>query len=300
MTMNTWIRTLGSAALAVAFFAGCAADGSSTAESSSGGEDAARGTIVDIAASDARFSTLVSAVSQAGLVETLSGEGPFTVFAPTDDAFAALSALPSGDDLSAVLTYHVLSGNVMAETAVGVSEATTVNGAKIWLHYDGETLWLNGRVRVTMTDIVADNGVIHVIDGVLLPPAGDIVEIASSNPDFETLVSAVSSAGLAPTLSGEGPFTVFAPTDAAFEALATLPNGDALRDVLLYHVVSGAVGSAQVVGLDAAPTVLEGASISVDASSGGVVLNGSVRVVSTDIVASNGIVHVIDAVLIPN
>jgi uncharacterized surface protein with fasciclin (FAS1) repeats len=162
------------------------------------------------------------------------------------------------------------------------------------------------------TDVFASNGVIHVIDAVLLPPApaeatgpeADIVDTAVAAGDFTTLAAALEAAGLVDTLKGEGPFTVFAPTDAAFASLPAgtveglLADVPALTDVLLYHVVSGQVLAADVVGLSAAPTV-QGSDISIEVVDGKVILNGNVEVVTTDILASNGVIHVIDGVLLP-
>ena len=159
--------------------------------------------------------------------------------------------------------------------------------------------------RVVITDIEASNGTIHVIDAVLIPPQelGTIVDIAAGDERFETLVSALQAAGLVETLQGEGPFTVFAPTDAAFGRLpsgtveALLQDPAALTEVLLYHVVPGDVKASTVVTLDSAATVQgEKVTISVD---GGTVMVNEARVVITDIEASNGTIHVIDAVLIP-
>ena len=240
-------------------------------------EEEMPGTIVDIAVADGRFTTLVTAVTAAGLAETLSGEGPFTVFAPTDDAFAALPegtieallADPQGA-LTDVLTYHVVEGAVMAETVVTLDSAKTVSGENVSITVNDDGVFLNDTVQVIITDIVASNGVIHVIDGVLLPSSmmaeeemsETIVDIALADGRFTTLVTAVTEAGLVETLSGEGPFTVFAPTDDAFaalpegtiEALLADPQG-ALTDVLLYHVVDGAVMAETVVTLDSAMTV---------------------------------------------
>ena len=277
-------------------------------------------TIVDIAVADGRFTTLVTAVTEAGLVETLSGEGPFTVFAPTDDAFAALPegtveallADPQGA-LTDVLLYHVVEGAVMAETVVTLDSAMTVGGEAVSITVNDDGVFLNDSVQVIITDIAASNGVIHVIDGVLLPPSmmveeempGTIVDIAVADGRFTTLVTAVTEAGLAETLSGEGPFTVFAPTDDAFAALpegtiAALledPQG-ALTDILLYHVVDGAVMAETVVTLDSA-TTLNGADVTITVNDDGVFLNDTVQVIITDIVTSNGVIHVIDGVLLP-
>lgn len=272
--------------------------------------------IVEIAASDERFSTLVAALTKAGLVETLSGPGPFTVFAPTNDAFAALLAdlgitaeeLLNSPDLASILTYHVVAGKVTAADVVQLDKATTVNGKDITIEVVDGNVILNGSIKVIITDILASNGVIHVIDGVLLPPADpqpSIVDIAVGNPDFSTLVAALQKAELVEALSGEGPFTVFAPNNAAFEKLAAslhlevadlleLPN---LADILLYHVASGAVNAEEAVELGSIET-LQGASVQVSVQDGDVFINHS-KVISADIEASNGIIHVIDTVLMP-
>ena len=279
--------------------------------------------IVEIAVEDGSFTTLVAALQAAGLDEALSGEGPFTVFAPTDDAFAALpegtveSLLedPEGA-LTDILLYHVVEGAVPAETVVGLDAATTLNGKDVAIDVSDDGVMLNESVMVVVTDIEGSNGIIHVIDAVLLPPEGmeegmmedkpSIVEIAVEDGSFTTLVAALQAAGLDEALSGEGPFTVFAPTDDAFAALpegtvATLledPEG-ALTDILLYHVVEGAVMAEDVLMLDAAPTLQGGeVTIAVDAD-GNVTLNDTVMIIATDIEGSNGIIHVIDAVLIP-
>ncbi len=132
-------------------------------------------TIVDIAVADGRFDTLVTAVTEAGLVETLSGEGPFTVLAPTDDAFDALpeglldTVLADQELLTSILTYHVIDGAVPAATVVTLESATTLQGEDIAIVVDGDTVTING-ATVVITDIEASNGIIHVIDAVLLPP----------------------------------------------------------------------------------------------------------------------------------
>ena len=159
-----------------------------------------------------------------------------------------------------------------------------------------------------MTDIAASNGVIHVINAVLLPPApppepGTIVDIAAGNPDFETLVAAVTAAGLVDTLNGEGPFTVFAPTDDAFAALpagtvdALLNDIPTLTDILTYHVVSGALSAADVVAAGTL-TALNGDTLTITQADGHTYIN-AVEILMTDIVASNGVIHVIGGVLLP-
>ena len=280
--------------------------------------------IVDIAIADGRFTTLVTAIQAAGLVETLSGEGPFTVFAPTDDAFAALPAgtldnllLPENkQQLADILLYHVVPGKVMAADVAGLDGKmadTALKGKQIGIKVDMSNVYLNENVKVIVTDIEASNGVIHVVDAVLLPPSDetamdkkDIVDTAVADGRFTTLAAALQAAELVDTLKGEGPFTVFAPTDDAFAALPAgtldsllLPeNKQKLTDILLYHVVSGKVMAADVVGLTSAPTVL-GKDLTIKVQDGNVYLNDTVQVIITDIETSNGVIHVIDAVLLP-
>jgi uncharacterized surface protein with fasciclin (FAS1) repeats len=202
----------------------------------------------------------------------------------------------------------------MAADVVDLTSATTVLGKDVAVKVDMGNVYIND-AQVIITDIETSNGVIHVIDAVLLPPADDavmmeekntIVDIAVADGRFNTLVAAVTAADLVETLSGEGPFTVFAPTDDAFAALPEgtldsllLPeNKQALTDILLYHVVSGKVMAADVVTLTSATTVL-GKDVTITVKDGNVYLNDTVQVIITDIEASNGVIHVIDAVLLP-
>jgi transforming growth factor-beta-induced protein len=272
-------------------------------------------TIVDIAVADGRFTTLVAAVQAAGLAETLSGEGPFTVFAPTDEAFKKLPAgtvealLKDIPALKDILLYHVVSGKVMASDVVKLESADTVLGKPVSIKVDMGKVYVND-AQVIITDIEASNGVIHVIDAVLLPPTDkammekDIVDTAVADGRFTTLAAALTAAGLVETLKGAGPFTVFAPTDDAFAKLpagtveALLKDIPALKDILLYHVVSGKVMAADVVMLKSADTVL-GKPISIKVMDGKVYLNDTVEVLITDVIASNGVIHVIDSVLLP-
>jgi len=268
--------------------------------------------IVDIAVEDGRFTTLVAAVQAAGLVDALKGEGPLTVFAPTDEAFAALPAgtvealLADIPALTDILLYHVAEGKVMASDVVELKNAMTLQGQNVDIAVeDGKVMIDNAQVIIT--DIEAANGVIHVIDAVILPESRDIVDIAVEDGRFTTLVAAVQAAGLVDTLKSEGPFTVFAPTDEAFAALpegtveGLLADIPALTNVLLYHVVPGKVLAADVLGLDgqSAGTALEGQSIAVKLDMNNVYLNENTKVVITDIETSNGVIHVIDAVLLP-
>ena len=285
-------------------------------------------TIVDIAVEDGRFETLVAALQAADLVSTLSGEGPFTVFAPTDDAFAALpdgvvaGLLEDIPSLTEVLTYHVVSGTVLAETVVGLTSAATLQGEEVTIEVIDGSVKIDG-ATVVITDIIGSNGVIHVIDSVILPTeiaaslsspeaTKTIVDIAVEDGRFETLVAALQAADLVSTLSGEGPFTVFAPTDDAFAALpdgvvaGLLEDIPSLTEVLTYHVVSGTVLAETLVGLTSAAT-LQGEEVTIEVidpnrpplTIGNVMIDGA-TVLITDIIGSNGVIHVIDAVILPS
>lgn len=264
--------------------------------------------IVDTAVADGRFTTLVAAVQAAGLVDTLKSEGPFTVFAPTDDAFAKLpegtieALLADIPALTDILLYHVADGRQFAADVVSMEKLETIQGKSAMISLmDGKAMIDNAEIIIT--DILTSNGVIHVIDSVILPPK-DIVETAVADGRFTTLVAAVEAAGLVDTLKGEGPFTVFAPTDEAFAKLpagtieALLADIPALTDILLYHVVPGKVMAADVVNLTSAGTVL-GQDINIKVENGNVYLNDTVMVIITDIKTYNGVIHVIDSVLLP-
>jgi uncharacterized surface protein with fasciclin (FAS1) repeats len=268
--------------------------------------------IVDTAVSAGNFETLVAAVKAAGLVDTLQQPGPFTVFAPTDDAF---NNLPAGtlksllkaknkDQLSAILTYHVVPGRVSARVAFGLDNAATVNGQRLDIgRRDGELVI--GEANIVATDIKCRNGVIHVIDRVLLPEQQRIPASAAKAGKFNTLLAAVSAAGLAEVLDGAGPFTVFAPTDDAFkalpegtvESLLKPENKQKLVDILKYHVVSGRVYSDQAAQASQANTLL-GPLVETSVSADGLRINESL-VVLADLETANGVIHVIDSVLLP-
>ena len=277
--------------------------------------------IVELASDDTRFSTLVAAVSAADLVDTLQSDGPFTVFAPTDEAFTAyleandLTAdeLLASDQLADILTYHVFSGEVFSAAAIEIAQGsenvvTMVNGDSLALSLSGEDLYTNLSL-VTDVDIDATNGVIHAIDAVLVPPVEednptqDIVDIALADENFSTLVTALTTADLVSTLQGEGPFTVFAPTNAAFDKIpADTLNGlladvDALTGVLTQHVVSGEVDSVTAMSLNgSAADTVSGNDISIDIVDGALVVQGA-TVTTIDIYATNGVIHVIDTVI---
>ena len=254
--------------------------------------------------------SLVAAVVQAELLTTLQGEGPFTVFAPTDDAFTAagidLAALDTDEGkatLTDILLYHVVSGSVASSALTDGMIATAVNGDDLAFTV-GEGVMVND-ANVILADVEASNGIVHVIDKVLMPPADlvDIPTVAQGTGIHESLVAAVIQANLLSTLQGEGPFTVFAPTDDAFTAAGidlNALNSDeglaTLSDILLYHVVSGAVPSSAVTdGLVA--TAVNGDDLTFTVGEGVMVNNANV--ILADVQASNGIIHVIDKVLMP-
>ncbi len=270
----------------------------------------ASNTVVDIIVNSPAHDTLEAAVIAAGLADDLSGDGPFTVFAPTDDAFKALPegtieallADPTGA-LADILLYHVASGKVMSGDLSDGQTIPTLLGKDVTVKIDEGGVFIND-AKVTVADLEADNGVVHVIDAVLVPASNTVVDIIVNSPAHDTLEAAVIAAGLADDLSGDGPFTVFAPTDDAFkalpegtiEALLADPTG-ALANILLYHVASGKVMSGDLSDGQTIPTLL-GKDVTVKIDEGGVFINDA-KVTVADIEADNGVVHVIDAVLIP-
>lgn len=268
--------------------------------------------IVDTAVSAGKFKTLAAALEAADLIGTLKGQGPFTVFAPTDDAFAKLPAgtvekllkPENKPSLAGILTYHVVPGKVYAKQVLDLKGATTVNGQRVDIKVDGSTVMIDG-AKVVTTDIACDNGVIHVIDAVILPADKNIPETATGAGKFSTLLAAAKAAGLVEALSGKDALTVFAPTDEAFaklpagtvEGLLKPENKQKLVDILKYHVVSGRVYSEDAVKSKSAKT-LEGSTIEIRVTDKGAMVNQS-KLVATDVDASNGVIHIIDAVMLP-
>jgi uncharacterized surface protein with fasciclin (FAS1) repeats len=288
--------------------------------------------IVETATAAGNFTTLLAAAEAADLVDALKSEGPLTVFAPTDEAFAALpegtveALLQDPETLAAILTYHVVAGEVRAEQVVNISSAETLNGASVTITVTDDGKVMIDNATVIATDIETTNGIIHVIDAVILPNKFSsapkmFVKEAGSNSGFgsmkrtgppiyglankaglTTLAAAIEAVGLNKTLNTDGPFTVFAPTNEAFAALpegtleALLQDPETLTDILLYHVVASEVKAADVVSLSEA-TMLNGQTVSISLN-GGVMVNDA-NVIATDVMAKNGVVHVIDKVLIP-
>ena len=288
-------------------------------------------TIAGTASATADLSSLVAALQRADLVTTLDGTGPFTVFAPTNAAFSAFltaNGFAKLEDvpvavLKQVLLNHVLSGEVKA-ASVPVSDyvktlatfGTTTSNISLLAQRNGSAVTLNKEVQVTTADVVCSNGVVHIVDKVIALP--NVVNHALNNANFSTLVAALTRPGLTPagqptyvqTLSGTGPFTVFAPTNAAFAALLTelgatsLDQVDnaTLNAVLQYHVVAGAnVLSSQLTNGQEI-TALSGGKFKIDLTSGAKIVDANNRVtniVVTNVQGSNGVVHAIDKVLLP-
>ena len=306
--MLRWITGIFSVLL-LAFVTGC------------GGGDDHPGNVVQVAQSDSRFSILVEAVQAAGLTDTLTAPGPYTVFAPTNDAFSALlgelgvtkdQLLANKPLLTAVLKYHVVAGQVPS-SAVPLGKAINpVGGGFFKIDKVGASLVItDGRSRtskIVQADIAASNGVIHAIDKVLLPADKTVVQTAIANPDFSILVEAVTAAGLVDTLNAPGPYTVFAPTNAAFASLLTelgvtkaqlLANTALLTKVLTYHVVPGLVLKADV-PINTPIKTVEGETLTVGPTLA--ITDQRARqsnIVATDVLASNGVIHVLDKVILP-
>ncbi|MCH8556802.1 MAG: fasciclin domain-containing protein [Balneolia bacterium] len=265
-------------------------------------------TIVDIAGNSQTLSTLSAALVDANLAGALSGSGPFTVFAPTNNAF---DALPEGllesltiEQLGEILTYHVLDFEVGAASLQPQQSVPTINGGELFIEASATSVTINGSSSVTGADVLASNGIIHIIDTVLLPDAfGNVVENAQKRYFLSSLVDAVIAADLADALSDpDTEFTVFAPTNEAFNAIEDVVAGlsiEELTEVLLYHVVdsralSGNLQDGQTI------TTLGGQDLTVGIANGVVTINGSAVVTSADNDGANGVIHIIDAVLIPS
>jgi uncharacterized surface protein with fasciclin (FAS1) repeats len=272
-------------------------------------------TVVDIIVNSEDHTLLEAAVGAAGLVDALSAEGPFTVFAPTDDAFTALTeALDVTVDellayplLPAVLQYHVVGAEAYSTDLSDGQEIETLLGEDVTVSITADGVFINN-AQVIVADLAADNGVVHVIDAVLMPELEEettVVDIIVESEDHTLLEAAVGAAGLVDALSGEGPFTVFAPTDAAIVALTealeitaddllALPN---LADILQYHVVGAEAFAADLTDGQLIET-LQGSNVTVSITADGVFINDA-QVTVADLEADNGVVHVINAVLLP-
>ncbi len=268
--------------------------------------------IAEYAVSDANFSTLVKALTKANLVNTLSGAGEFTVFAPTNTAFNNLFAtlgINGIDDLTAeqltpILLYHVIGKEVKSSMITEGYVSTLSPAQNSYLNLNISLMNgvnLNRNITVTAADVDVMNGVIHVIDNVLIPPT--VVDHALANDNFSILASAVVKAGLVETLMSEGPFTIFAPTNAAFESLFAQLGISGINDltaeqltpILLYHVVSGNIRSSN---LSAGDVQTLNGSIGISLLPAPAI-NSNTNIIATDVQAKNGVIHAIDKVLLP-
>ncbi len=275
-------------------------------------------TITDVVVADPNFSLLKAAVTKAELADELAAAGTFTVFAPDNAAFAASGITASTietltkDQLVEILTYHVLTAKVPSGSVPASDAVTTLQGKSLFASKNANGVFVNG-VAVKTADVPASNGVIHVISSVLMPPTQTIAQIASA-PSFSILLSAVVKAGLADAVSGAGKFTVFAPTNAAFEAAGLnqaaidAASVETVTGIVQQHVIATNVYASDLIDGATAPTIKSGATLTIETSPAGVKLTGSANpfsnVVTTtagstfNITATNGVVHVIDKVIL--
>lgn len=276
---------------------------------------AAEKDIVDLALENSDLSALVAALTEADLVSALQAEGPFTVFAPTNDAFATFLATNGfanvgevpDELLTQVLLNHVVSGS-FESTALStgyVSSLSTAgpDDANLSLFIDTEGgVTINGGSTVSTADVTASNGVIHIVDAVIGLPT--VVDHAAANSSFSSLVDALTTGtpgtDFVSVLSGDGPFTVFAPDNDAFSAF-TNPDGNALENILSNHVISGAAAFSTALAnsyVETLGTNADGDALSLYINTdNGVTLNGISSVAAADVVATNGVIHAVDAVI---
>ncbi|WP_461790746.1 fasciclin domain-containing protein [Pedobacter sp.] len=278
--------------------------------------------IADVVAADDNFSLLETALNHAQLTGTLKGEGNFTVFAPNNAAFAAAGLdtdakimAMSAETLKQILLYHVLPNRTPASaipTAANTAGATSAN-ANVFVTKNANGVFVNGATVLT-ADVNAKNGVVHIINRVLMPPSGNIVQAAQANANFSFLVAAITRASqgntnVAQVLSGTGPFTVFAPTNQAFinagyTTIAAIQAASpaTLTNILTYHVVAGRVLSSDLTE-GAMPTTVQGGKVTISLT-GGAKVKGlgnttSSNITTTNVITTNGVIHAIDQVLSP-
>lgn len=279
-------------------------------------------TITQVVVSNNSFSLLEAALIHAGLTDVLSGKGPFTVFAPNNEAFVAagldteakIKAVPV-ETLKKILMYHVLGQRVPASGIASGSNSPVKTAADldVFITKNASGVFVNG-ASVIQADVMASNGVIHVVNAVLMPPMGNIVQVAQANPNFSFLVAAVlrasqGSTNVAQVLSGQGPLTVFAPTNqafmnAGFANVAAIQAADpaVLTSILTYHVVGARVFSSDLTE-GAKPATVNGGTVTITLGGGAKVKgnkNTTASIISpANMVTTNGVIHVIDQVLLP-
>lgn len=265
-------------------------------------------------ATELGLTTLVQYLTTAGLADTIATGGPFTVFGPTNAAFDALSdevkeeLTNDVNLLSSVLQYHVLNGKVMSTDLSDELLAASLEGTNVRINIyskDGSSVITATGSQVTGPNEEATNGVIHVVDTVMMPPSGTVTDYVVGAASFSTLLAAVTAAGLGDTLAGAGPFTVFAPTNDAFSKIpsadldALLADKDKLTAVLLMHVVGDTVYSKGLSATQTVQTLNTDEEVTVVVNSNGVTVNGVATVEIADVSVTNGVIHAIDTVLMP-
>jgi uncharacterized surface protein with fasciclin (FAS1) repeats len=264
----------------------------------------------------ASFQLLSFAIAKAGLANELNNpKFAYTLFAPTDEAFAAqglgtrqaINAVPV-EDLKAILLYHVFGSKVLAaQVPTTYTELTMLSKQKAYVIRRGSDVYING-IPVVAADIMEKSGVIHAIDRLLMPPKGTIVDVAAANPNFSYLVAAVQRAGLVSALAGAGPLTVFAPTNQAFIAagfptIASIEAASpaALIPILTYHVTGGRTFSSDLMNGQVL-TMLSGGTTTILLNNGPQIDGANSapsNIIQTDVLATNGVIHAIDRVLLP-
>nr|WP_296747744.1 fasciclin domain-containing protein [Thioalkalivibrio sp.] len=277
-------------------------------------ETAAPGnSIAAVAQAAGGFDTLLAAATAGGLAEALATNGPFTVFAPTDAAFAELPQAAvnnlmqpeNRETLASLLQHHVVGGRIDAAGVIEAGELESLAGTPLAVEVEGDEVRIGG-VRIVQTDVGADNGIIHVVEQVLFPEGfACIATVAQRAGQFDTLLAAAEAAGLKDALSVQGPFTVFAPTDEAFaarpegtvESLLQPENRSELERLLQNHIIAGRLPADEVLAAESLET-LAGTTLQVTMDGDQPQIGGA-DITATNVMASNGVIHVIDAVLLP-
>jgi len=312
MDFQRSLRRLRAAALLPVLALGLVACGDDDDDGNGPTDPVEPGTIVEIASQDARLTTLVSALQAAGLDGSLETAGPFTVFAPVNEGFSDLpvgwlAALLDEDNeelLTKILEYHVVAGEAFSTDLSDGQALTTLQGADLTVNISGGTITITDEsgnaVDIVQADIDASNGVLHLTRDIFVP-ALDVVEMARIS-GYSTLVSLVETAGLTETLEGDGPFTIFAPNNLAFDGIVAPEDQAELADLLTYHVVPGDVRAGDLTDGQVLTTVQgEDITVSIDGTDVSIIdANGNAQTVSaTDIVGSNGVIHGLEGVLLP-
>jgi uncharacterized surface protein with fasciclin (FAS1) repeats len=268
--------------------------------------------ITTIVSNNPNFSLLALAINRAGLTSTINSSNNITVFAPDNEAFAAagitesaINSLPV-ESLAAILKYHVVGSSINSAAVPTSAAVATLEGKNLYASNNANGVFVNG-IKVKQADVAASNGIIHVISKVMMPPTQTIAEIAASNPDFSLLLAAVVRAGLATAVSSEGNYTVFAPTNAAFNAAgfnsaADINNADQqlISTVVRYHVLTNTVFASDLINGNV--NSLQGGALQISTAPSVKIASSSnpaSNIVAADIIATNGVIHVINRVLLP-